>query len=226
MGAEIKNFFFLTAKDGMAQAEFDHHWFRGHAALAMRVDPSVHRNIVQNMFLDPSEAGGLGSGLVETWHPDEEALSRLYGEPAFRELLADEPNFVRPGSTQVVGTHEEIVLDRAGKPSFGKLLLVFRADGDGRDQAVSAWRETVRSAALRLPALTGYVESARVESTRDLGSQVDSAVCDAVSELYFPDDARRDQAISSPEYARLVEAATAAFGNEPVAIRVVEVRRR
>lgn len=235
---QIKNFFFLFKREDFTDAQFNDYWLKHHTNLAQQVDPSIHRIIIPNFYQEPEKSNGFGTALVETYHPDEAALKRLFDEPAFNQLINDEPNFVRPtdgqaakweSSTKLVATSEEIVIDRGDKPAFGKLMIVCKcAPRTDRARALESWRRAVRESAERVPEVVGYVESLPMPTGMSSATQgAAQDFVDAVGEFYFADDLRRDMSRASGAFASFLRETEGAFGGGSVTqIPVIEIRRR
>lgn len=237
--AQIKNLFFLFKRADFTDAQFNDYWLKHHTHLAQQVDPSIHKIIVPNYYQDPERSNGYGSALVETYHPDEAALQRLFGEPAFNTLIEDEPNFVRPeapppaewkSSTKLVATTEEVVVDRGDKPAFGKLMVFIkgRDGGPDREGRLARWRGAARDKARAVPEVVGYVESTPMETGRSSATQgAAQEFLDVVAEFYFPDDMRRDAARQSEAFQAYLSEAEGAFGaGSATAVPVIDFRRR
>jgi len=235
---QIKNFFFLFKREDFSDAQFNDYWLKHHTNLAQKVDPSIHRIIVPNFYQEPEQSNGYGSGLVETYHSDEVALKRLFDEPVFNQLISDEPNFVRStngqstewqSSTKLVATTEEIVIDRANKPAFGKLIVMCKCSpGYDRESALVSWQQAVRESAKQTQNIVGYVESLPMKTGMSSATQgAAQDFVDAVSEFYFADDLRRDMYRESDAFAAFLRTAESAFGSGAVTqIPVMEMRRR
>lgn len=235
---QIKNFFFLFKRDDLTEAQFNDYWFKHHASLAQKVDPTIHRTIIQNLYQEPERSNGYGSGLVETYHSDEAALKRLFDSLVFNELIADEPSFVRPdnsktaewqSSTKLVATTEEVVIDRAGRTAFSKLIVVYKCtDGNDRSHAIESWQKSVRESVKRLPDVVGYLESLPMAAGMSSATQgAAQDFVDAISEFYFADDLHRDKCCESETFTDFLREAESAFGQDSITqIPVIEVRRR
>lgn len=235
---QIKNFFFLFKREDFTDAQFNDYWLKHHTNLAQQVDPSIHRIIIPNFYQEPEKSNGFGSALVETYHSDEAALKRLFDEPAFNQLINDEPNFVRPtdeqaakweSSTKLVATTEEVIVDRADKPAFGKLIVACKCSPESdRNRALESWRQTVRESAKRVPDVVCYIESLPMQTGMSSATQgAAQDFVDAVGEFYFADDLRRDKSRESDAFAAFLRAAQSAFANGSVTqIPVIELRRR
>lgn len=156
----IKACVMIRRKEGLSVEDFQRHWRERHAPLVARM-PEVRRYVQSHPLPGGYRKGELVyDGVAEIWADDVEALRRMGKSDAYATVMADEQDFVAPGSRAMILTEDHVIKD-GPVPEDGVKNIEFvrhRRDLD-IERFQRYWREVHGPLACRIPVLRRYVQS-------------------------------------------------------------------
>lgn len=96
----IKTVTLLTRRADLSSEDFHRHWRDVHAPLVLAL-PGVCR-YVQCRPVRTEGAEPAFDGIAEVYYDDRKSMQKAFDSPAYAELLADEPNFMRCSTKEAI----------------------------------------------------------------------------------------------------------------------------
>jgi uncharacterized protein (TIGR02118 family) len=161
-------------KRGVSVADFQHHWRTRHAELVVRQHGL--RRYVQNHTLDSGYRTGEPDfdGVAEAWFDDTQAMRDLAGSTAYRDVRADEANFLDVATMKVVLTDEVVIVDgEPGADSVKLIVFLRRREDVSPEQFHRHWQEIHGPIAAEIPGLLRYVQCHARKGIYEAGRQPD-----------------------------------------------------
>jgi uncharacterized protein (TIGR02118 family) len=223
----LKVFSLVPKKPGISDGQFLRHWRDVYAPMVLPI-PGVRR-YVQNHRL-PQSVPGIPSppyeGVSETWFDNLEAFSAAQRSEYREALRRDEPNFIDTTSDRIaLFTRENVVLagpEMAKDTPVVKLLgLAKRKPGMSVAEFQDYWRARHAPLVLRTPHLLRYVQGHVLPELYELSTP---PAYDGVTELWWSDLAKFQEAWASPEMREQRNDACHLFDAGSTMMLVEEVR--
>jgi len=106
----VKGVFLFRRREDLPLAEFQRYWLDHHGPIASRT-PDCQRYVQCHVLPDSYDHGSpVYDGVTEIYWPDHDATVRSMGSDSMTvEQAGDAPNFVAPGSVDLLLTREEQV---------------------------------------------------------------------------------------------------------------------
>lgn len=150
----------ICRKQGMSVETFQTYWRGTHAEIVKRL-PSIERYVQNHPLAGGYRKGDLiYDGLAEIWVNDIDVLRDFATSREYRDVAADEANFIDPQNTALILTDEHVIKDGAG-PTDGvkNIELVKRKTGMGVEAFQRYWKETHGPIAAKIPTVRRYVQN-------------------------------------------------------------------
>ncbi|MGA8031127.1 MAG: EthD family reductase [Casimicrobiaceae bacterium] len=197
----VKIVIFFKRKPGVSVEDFQRHWRTTHADLILRL-PGI-TGYVQSRVLASSYRKGEPAfdGVAESWFESPQALKELAGTPTYAAVLADESNFIDPGSMGSIITDEHVVNDAPPPADALKTIdLVNRKAGMSIDEFQNYWRDVHGPLCQAAPAMRRYVQNHTRRSIYDSGR---TPHYDGAAMAWFDGMDALRAAAATPQFAKL-----------------------
>ena len=196
----MKMYTFFKRKPGMSVEDFQTYWSTGHAQLAVKM--SGNRKYIQNHTILSAYGDGrepIWDGVPEAYFEDTSIIKELAKTQAYKDLRADEPNFMDVSTMAYIYTEEHVIKDGPVKPGSVKMMLFVnkRPDMD-LDEFRKYWLESHPPIGLKLPGMKRYVQNHTWRSFYDSGQ---TPIYDGLSEVWFENTQAIKDAVKTPEHA-------------------------
>jgi hypothetical protein len=213
----IHQFIFGAPKPGWSAAEFQDYWLNVHAVKYASRIKQIRKYMIDKRVPSATDLGVPAlphQGIAEIWLAnEEEQLASLQSEEFLLGARADEPNWAAFWQAIVLDTTAHEIPVATGPAATGGVkvtTLLKRRPGmslaDYRDQSLTRYAPALTG----LPGLTRHLHC----HTRDGFYVFGEAAFDSVEQLWFPDVATAEAALTSPAFTDRVRPARAAITDE------------
>ena len=189
----VKTITFIKRKPGMSLDQFGQYWRTQHAGIVTKL-PGLRR-YVQCHTIPSGYRNGEPTydGVAEVWFDSTGAMRETAKTAQYREVRADEPNFIDLSKMDFVITEERVLKDGPATASMVHLVeFVRRKPGMDVDAFQSYWSGTHGPLGAKIPMIRRYVQS-HVRPTAYGGGR--QPLYDGVAEAWFDStDAMRESA--------------------------------
>ena len=150
----------IHRKSGMSVEEFQTYWRTIHADIVVRL-PNVRRYVQSHPLIQEYKKRNLiYDGLAEIWVDDTDVLRTMAATGAYKDVAADEANFIDQKRTELILTEEHVIKDGL-TPEGGvkKIGLLVRKPGMDVEPFQRYWRGVHGKLASKIPSIRRYVQS-------------------------------------------------------------------
>jgi uncharacterized protein (TIGR02118 family) len=108
----VKVIVFFKRKPGMSVEEFQRYWREEHPKVVTQL-PGIRRYVQSHVTASAYRDGRepVYDGVAEVWFDDWDALRASGESPTYPAVMADEANFIDPGSRKMIITEEHVIVD-------------------------------------------------------------------------------------------------------------------
>ncbi|HKD67973.1 MAG TPA: EthD domain-containing protein [Candidatus Binataceae bacterium] len=203
----IHSHYFIVNKTGMPLDEFFTYWRKRHVRAVSDPVPQIRRYAQSHRIPDPP-GDAIYQGCAESWYDNLEDVLAMRNSGAYPKMLADERNFIDPGSTEFLLTEDRAIVDGERKPGMVKcLVLVKRKPAMTVAAFRQYWFEVHAPQAAKFDLVRRYVQCPTV----DLAYAVAEPRWDGCAHIWFDDVESARRAATSKEYERVGKADASNF---------------
>ena len=150
----------IRRKPNMSVEEFQTYWRFTHAEVVRQL-PHVKRYVQSHPLIGGYRKGDLiYDGLAEIWVDDTNSLREMAPTDAYRNVVADEENFIDRQSLTLILTEEHVIKNgSAPKNGVKNIEFVTRKLGMDIQSFQQYWRGTHGKIASEIPTVQRYVQS-------------------------------------------------------------------
>ena len=195
----IHSHYFISNKPGMALDEFFTYWRKRHVRAVSEPVPQIRRYLQSHRI---AELGGesIYQGCAESWYDSVDDVIAMRNSPAYPAMLADEANFIDPGSAEFLLTEDRAIIDGERKPGMVKCVVLLKRSPRMTVAGFNRWWFDEHAAAMAgLSPLRRYVQSPTVS----LAYAVAEPRWDGCAHFWLEDLASAQRFLNSQEYERL-----------------------
>ncbi len=202
MAAMIHSHYFIAKQSGMPLDEFFTYWRKRHVRAVTDPVPQIRRYLQSHRIAQP-EGDAIYHGCAESWYDSVEDVLAMRDSAAYPKMLADERNFIDPGSAEFLLTEDRVIVDSERKPGMVKcMVLLKRRPGMTVADFNRYWAEVHAPMASRFAGIRRYVQCPTVA----LAYAVAEPRWDGCAHIWFDDEEAARRADASEEYARVGKA--------------------
>lgn len=195
----IHSHYFIANKAGMPLEEFFTYWRKRHVRAVSEPVPQIRRYVQSHRIPDP-EGDAPYQGCAESWYDTIDDMLAMRNSGAYPKMLADERNFIDPGSTEFLLTQDRVIVDGERKPGMVKcMVLLKRKPGMTVADFKQYWLEVHAPPITTFAAVRRYVQCPTVE----LAYAVAEPKWDGCAHIWFDDVESAQRAAKSEEYERI-----------------------
>jgi uncharacterized protein (TIGR02118 family) len=194
----VKTITFIKRKPGMNLDEFGQYWRTQHAGIVTKL-PGLRR-YVQCHTIPSGYRNGEPTydGVAEVWFDSTGAMRETAKTAQYREVRADEPNFIDLSKIDFVITEERVLKDGPTSASMVHLVeFVRRKPGMEVDVFQSYWSGTHGPLGAKIPMIRRYVQSHVRPAAYGSGRQ---PLYDGVAEVWFDSTGAMRESAKTEEY--------------------------
>jgi uncharacterized protein (TIGR02118 family) len=194
----VKTITFIKRKPGMNLDEFGQYWRTQHAGIVTKL-PGLRR-YVQCHTIPSGYRNGEPTydGVAEVWFDSAGAMRETAKTAQYREVRADEPNFIDLSKIDFVITEERVLKDGPTSASMVHLVeFVRRKPGMEVDVFQSYWSGTHGPLGAKIPMIRRYVQSHVRPAAYGSGRQ---PLYDGVAEVWFDSTGAMRESAKTEEY--------------------------
>jgi uncharacterized protein (TIGR02118 family) len=194
----VKTITFIKRKPGMNLDEFGQYWRTQHAGIVTKL-PGLRR-YVQCHTIPSGYRNGEPTydGVAEVWFDSTGAMRETAKTAHYREVRADEPNFIDLSKIDFVITEERVLKDGPTSASMVHLVeFVRRKPGMEVDVFQSYWSGTHGPLGAKIPMIRRYVQSHVRPAAYGSGRQ---PLYDGVAEVWFDSTGAMRESAKTEEY--------------------------
>ena len=150
----------IHRKPGMSVEEFQTYWRTIHADIVVRL-PNVRRYVQSHPLIQEYKKRNLiYDGLAEIWVDDTDVLRTMAATGAYKDVAADEANFIDQKRTELILTEEHVIKDGL-TPADGvkRIGLLVRKPAMDVESFQRYWRGVHGKLASKIPSICRYVQS-------------------------------------------------------------------
>lgn len=195
----IHSHYFIANRAGMPLEEFFTYWRKRHVRAVSDPVPQIRRYVQSHRILEPGGDAPY-QGCAESWYDRIEDVLAMRNSDAHPKMLADERNFIDPGSAEFLLTEDRVIVDGERQPEMVKCVVLIKRK---RDMTVADfnryWREVHAPPISKFDLVRRYVQSVTV----DLAYAVAEPRWDGCAHIWFENMEAAIRASKAPEYARI-----------------------
>jgi uncharacterized protein (TIGR02118 family) len=195
----IHSHYFITNKPGMPLEEFFTYWRRRHVRAVSEPVPQIRRYLQSHRI---AELGGDSryQGCAESWYDSIEDVIAMRNSPAYPAMLADERNFIEPGSAEFLLTEDRVIVDGERRPGMIKCLVLLKRNPDMTVADFNRyWFDEHAPAMASFAPVRRYVQCPTVS----LAYAVAEPRWDGCAHVWLEDLESAQRVLHSDDYARL-----------------------
>lgn len=150
----------IHRKSGMSVEEFQTYWRNIHADIVVQL-PNVRRYVQSHPLIQEYKKRNLiYDGLAEIWVDNTDVLRTMAATDAYKDVAADEANFIDQKRTELILTEEHVIKDGL-TPEDGvkRIGLLVRKPGMDVESFQRYWRGVHGKLASKIPSIRRYVQS-------------------------------------------------------------------
>lgn len=150
----------IRRKPGMSVEDFQAYWRTTHADVVKKM-PQVRRYVQSHPLMGGYRKGELEyDGVAEVWVDDTDALRAMAASAAYKDVEADEANFIDRPTMALILTDEHVIKD-GEIPADGVKNIEFVKHKRGMDieDFQRYWRDVHGPLAAHIPSIRRYVQS-------------------------------------------------------------------
>ena len=150
----------IHRKPGMSVEKFQTYWRTIHADIVAQL-PNVRRYVQSHPLIQGyTKQNLIYDGLAEIWVDDTDVLRTMAATSAYKNVAADEANFIDQKRTELILTEEHVIKDGL-TPHDGvkNIELVVRKPGMDVESFQRYWRGVHGKLASKIPNIRRYVQS-------------------------------------------------------------------
>jgi uncharacterized protein (TIGR02118 family) len=195
----IHSHYFIVNKAGMPLEEFFTYWRKRHVRAVSDPVPQIRRYLQSHRIAEP-DGDAPYQGCAESWYDSVEDVLAMRNAGAYPKMLADELNFIDPGSAEFLLTQDRVIVDGERKPGMVKCVVLVKRKPEMTVAAFNQyWREVHAPPVANFAPIRRYVQS----STVSLAYAVAEPRWDGCAHIWFDDVESARRAAQSEEYARI-----------------------
>jgi uncharacterized protein (TIGR02118 family) len=199
-GPMIHSHYFITNRAGMPLDEFFTYWRKRHVRAVSAPVPQIRRYLQSHRI---TELGGdsIYQGCAESWYDGVDDVVAMRNSPAYTAMLADERNFIDPGSAEFLLTEDRVIVDGERQPGMVKCVVLVKR----KPQLTVAdfnryWFDEHAAAVAKFPPVRRYVQCPTVS----LAYAVAEPRWDGCAHIWLDDVESAQRAVRSGDYTRLI----------------------
>ena len=150
----------IHRKPEMSAEEFQIYWRTIHADIVVQL-PNVRQYVQSHPLIQEYKKHNLiYDGLAEIWVDDTDVLRTMAATGAYKDVAADEANFIDQKRTELILTEEHVIKDGL-TPEDGvkRIGFLVRKPGMDVEPFQRYWRGVHGKLASKLPSIRRYVQS-------------------------------------------------------------------
>jgi uncharacterized protein (TIGR02118 family) len=199
MAPMIHSHYFIAKKAGMPLEEFFIYWRKRHVRAVSEPVAQIRRYVQSHRIADP-DGDAPYQGCAESWYDGIEDVIAMRNSPAYTAMLADERNFIDPGSAEFLLTEDRVIVDGERKPGMVKCVVLVKRKPEMTVADFNRyWLETHATAIAKFAPIRRYVQCPTV----NLAYAVAEPRWDGCAHTWFDDEEAARRAAASEEYARI-----------------------
>jgi uncharacterized protein (TIGR02118 family) len=203
----IHSHYFIVNKAGMPLEEFFTYWRKRHVRAVADPVPQIRRYVQSHRISQPA-GDALYQGCAESWYDNLEDVLAMRNSTAYPKMLADERNFIDPGTPEFLLTEDRLIVGGERQPGMVKcMVLVKRKPEMTVPEFNQYWHEVHAPAVAKFPPIRRYVQCPTVS----LAYAVAEPRWDGCAHIWFDDEESAQRAANSAEYARIGKGDAANF---------------
>jgi uncharacterized protein (TIGR02118 family) len=195
----IHSHYFISNKTGMPLDEFFTYWRKRHVRAVSEPVPQIRRYLQTHRIPDPP-GDAIYQGCAESWYDTLEDVIAMRDSAAYPKMLADEANFIDPGSAEFLLTEDRVIVEGERKPGMVKCMVLLKRKPTMTVEAFNRyWLDVHAPPITRFAAVRHYVQSVTVS----LAYAVAEPRWDGCAHIWFDDVESAQRAAKSEEYERI-----------------------
>jgi uncharacterized protein (TIGR02118 family) len=198
----IHSHYFIASKAGMPLEDFFTYWRKRHVRAVSDPVPQIRRYLQSHRIPEPAGDAPY-QGCAESWYDNLQDVLAMRDSPAYPKMLADEQNFIDPGTPEFLLTEDRVIVGGERQPGMVKCMVLVKRKPEMTVAAFNRyWLETHAPAVAKFAPIRRYVQCPTVS----LAYAVAEPRWDGCAHIWFDDEESARRAANSEEYARIGKA--------------------
>jgi uncharacterized protein (TIGR02118 family) len=198
----IHSHYFISNKAGMPLEEFFTYWRKRHVRAVSDPVPQIRRYL-QSHRTSELDGDSKFQGCAESWYDSVDDVLAMRNSPAYPKMLADERNFIDPGSAEFLLTEDRVIVDGERQPGMVKCMTLLKRKPDVTVADFRRWWVEEHAPAMaKFAPIRRYV----LCPTINLAYAVAEPRWDGCAHIWLQDLASAQRFLKSEDYARMTSA--------------------